>query len=262
MATMDHRKAAAELLDMRRTGRIADDLPADLRPAALAEAYTIQAALVDGMLAAGATPVGYKCACTSPIAQEALQIDRPVYGRLLPHSTSTSGVTLPADGFTHRVIEAEYGIRVARDVDERPGGHTSDSIAEYLDAVLPSIEIVDYRYVDWSVGALSVAADNAIHGWWITGEPIEDWRDLDLGSAPVTVRTNGEVTTTGTGTNVLGHPLNVMAWLADELPRFGGRLRAGDLVTTGVVTDVFEGQPGDHIVAEFAGLGSVEVSFT
>ena len=260
-AAMDHAKAADELLDMRQTGRVVPDLPEDLRPTDLADAYAIQALLVDGLVSDGERTIGYKCACTSEIAQEALQIDRPVYGRLLSHTTTPSGSVLDTDRFTHRVVEAEVGIRVGADVPALDGGHTADSIAEYLDAVIPSIEIVDYRWVDWSVGALRVAADNAIHGWWVEGEPVTGWRDLDLAAVEVTVRTNGEVTTTGTGANALGHPLNVMAWLADELPRFGGQLRAGDLVTTGVVTDVFEGERGDAITAEFAGLGSVELSF-
>lgn len=259
---MDHPRAAAELLDMRRTGRIAPDLPADLRPTDLAAAYEIQARLVDGLLPDGAQAIGYKCACTSEIAQQALAIDRPVFGRLLSHTTSPSGIELPADRFTHRVIEAEYGIRVGDDVPERDGGHTAESIADHVEAVIPAVEIVDYRYADWSVGALPVAADNAIHGWWIQGEAVTDWRGIDLGDGAVTVRRNGEVVTTGSGANVLGHPLNVLAWLADELPRFGRRLRAGDLVTTGVVTDVFEADRGDAITADFAGLGTVELSFT
>ena len=60
---------------------------------------------------------------------------------------------------------------------------------------------------------------------------------------------------------VLGHPLTVMAWLADELPRFGKQLRAGDYVTTGVTTDVFEAEAGDELRAEFAGIGAVELRF-
>lgn len=258
---MDHARAADELLDMRRTGRIEPDLPEAVRPADLTAAYAIQALLVDRLLPEGERAIGYKCACTSEIAQQALAIDRPVFGRLLSHTTSPSGVELPTDRFTHRVIEAEYGIRVGRDVPAADSGHTAESIAEHIDAVIPAIEIVDYRYTDWSLGAPQAAADNAIHGWWIMGEPVSDWRDLDLGSAPVTVRSNGDEITSGTGANVLGHPLNVLAWLADELPRFGGQLRAGDLVTTGVVTDVFEADRGDVITADFAGLGSVEVSF-
>ena len=47
-----------------------------------------------------------------------------------------------------------------------------------------------------------------------------------------------------------------MAWLADELPRFGLQLRRGDVVTTGVATDVFEVGAGESCVADFGPLGS------
>lgn len=258
---MDHRAAAGFLFEMRQQGRVEPDLPEPLRPTGLADAYAIQAVLVEQMLPDGAATIGYKCACTSPIAQAALRIDRPVFGRMMSHTMSGSGVALPASGFTHRVVEAEFGIRLGADVPERDGGHTAESIVPFIDAVIPAIEIVDYRYTDWAVGALAVAADNAIHGWWIHGEPVGDWQGLDLGATEVTVTTNGVVATTGVGANALGHPLKVMAWLANELPRFGRRLEAGDLVTTGVVTDVFEAAAGDVVEAEFAGLGSVSLSF-
>ena len=151
---MDFAEAADSLLDMRRTGRIEPDLPEGLRPIDLPEAYGIQALVVDGVLPTGAEPIGYKCACTSEIAQQALRIDRPVYGRLLSHTTSPTGVELTAARFTHRVIEAEFGFRMAQDVPGRAGGHTAESITPYVEAVIPAIEIVDYRYADWTVGAL------------------------------------------------------------------------------------------------------------
>jgi 2-keto-4-pentenoate hydratase len=255
---MDVSAAASELLDMRRTQRVEADLPADLRPADLTTAYAIQAELVAGLRG---DPIGYKCACTSPIAQDALRIDRPLFGRLLSETTSVSGTTLDASKFVHRVIEAEFGFRVARDIEPLDGGHTIESIADHVDAVIPAIEIVDYRYQSWTIGALQVAADNAIHGWWVHGEPVLDWRDLDLADCRVIVRRDDEVVTTGSGAAVLGHPLTVMAWLANELPRFGRSLRAGDVVTTGVTTDVFEAEAGDSIIAEFDGVGSVAVDF-
>lgn len=235
-------------------------MPDRLRPATLDDAYAVQAQVMAG-LGLG-EPIGYKCACTSPIAQEALQIDRPLFGRLLSGSTSGGGSTLDPERFVHRVVEAEFGFRIVDDVEPIDGGHTAETIVDFVGAVMPAIEIVDYRYESWAVGALPVAADNAIHGWWIHGAPVADWRDLDLGDVPVTVERNGELETTGSGANVLGHPLNVMAWLADELPTYGLRLRAGDLVTTGVTTDVFEAESGDHIVAHFDGLGSVAVGFS
>jgi 2-keto-4-pentenoate hydratase len=52
-----------------------------------------------------------------------------------------------------------------------------------------------------------------------------------------------------------------MAWLADELPRFGRGLRVGDVVTTGVTTGVFEAVAGDSVEARFDGVGDVAVHF-
>ena len=247
---------------MRTNRRVVLDLPVPLRPQTLTEAYAIQDRVVAALLAkSGGRATGYKVACTNELAQAALQIDRPVFGRMMSQTTTPSPATLAAAGFTHRVIEAEFGFRVADDIEPVAGGHTQSTIAAHIDALVPSIEIVDHRFESWAVGALRVAADNAIHGWWVHGEPVTDWRDHDLASAAVSVTRNGELVTTGSGAAVLGHPLNVMAWLADELPTFGRQLRRGDLVTTGVATDVFEIGAGDTCVADFGPFGTVTVSF-
>ena len=255
-------EAATELLDMRANRRVVPDLPLSLRPQTLADAYAIQHRVVAGLLATvGGRCIGFKVACTNDIAQAALQIDRPVFGRLMSQSTSPTGTTLAADQFTHRVIEAEFAFRVGVDVEPVDGGHTQTTIAEHIDALTPAIEIVDYRFESWAVGALRIAADNAIHGWWLRGDPVTDWRGHDLAASAVSVTRDGELVTTGSGAAVLGHPLNVMAWLADELPRFGLGLRRGDVVTTGVATDVFEAGAGDSCVADFGPFGQVTVAF-
>ena len=253
--------AAEELLDMRATHRIETDLPDELRPANLHEAYAIQRRVVAGLLPVDGHCIGYKAACTSPIAQAALEVHAPLFGRLMSHSSRPSGCTLSTHDFVHRVIEAEFAFRLSADVPPVPGGHTIETISACIDAVLPAIEVVDYHYVAWTIGALQVAADNAIHGAWVHGDRFDDWRTIDLPAAGVTVRVDGDLVTSGSGAAVLGHPLAVMAWLADELPRFGLRLEAGDLVTTGVTTGVFEANAGDEIEAEFEGIGSVRVRF-
>jgi 2-keto-4-pentenoate hydratase len=255
-------EAATELLDMRAHRRVVPDLPPSLRPETLADAYAIQERVVAALTGQeGGRCIGFKVACTSEIAQAALQIDRPVFGRLMSQSTSPSGTALAAGRFTHRVIEAEFAFRIGADVEPVHGGHTPATIAEHIDALIPGIEIVDHRFESWAVGALRIAADNAIHGWWIRGEPVTNWRGADLAASSVSVARGGERVTTGSGAAVLGHPLNVMAWLADELPRFGRRLRRGDVVTTGVATDVFEAVAGDSCVADFGPFGTVSVTF-
>jgi 2-keto-4-pentenoate hydratase len=254
--------AATELLDMRANRRVVPDLPLALRPQTLTDAYAIQHRVVASLVSEGGGQcIGFKVACTNEIAQRALHIDRPVFGRLMSHSTSSSGTTLAASRFTHRVVEAEFAFRVGVDVEPVDGGHTQATIAEHIDALIPGIEIVDHRFESWAVGALPIAADNAIHGWWLRGEPVTDWSGYDLAASAVSVTRDGELATTGSGAAVLGHPLNVMAWLADELPRFGLRLCRGDVVTTGVATDVFEAGAGESCVADFGPFGTVTVAF-
>ena len=44
-------------------------------------------------------------------------------------------------------------------------------VYESIEYVLPSIEIVDSRYIDWtSIGVNNIIADNAAHAHWIYGE--------------------------------------------------------------------------------------------
>jgi 2-keto-4-pentenoate hydratase len=260
---MDRVAAACEyLLDLRRTRRRVAALPPDVVPRSLAEGYEVQERLVRSLLdRSGGHPVGYKVACTSELAQKALGVDGPFFGVLLSHSCHRTAATLPASDFTVRCAEAEFGFEMAADVPAGPV-YTADSIKEFIATALPSLEIVDHRYHDWQVvGAPSLLADNAIHGAWVAGDPYPGWRDLDFARHPVTLTVSGGETFPGSGAAVLGNPLTVVAWLANELPRFGRRLRRGDRITTGVTTGIYLAQPGDRLVADFGPLGRVELDF-
>jgi 2-keto-4-pentenoate hydratase len=260
---MDRVTAACEyLLDLRRTRRRVAALPADVVPRSLAEGYQVQDRLVRHLLdQSGGKPIGYKIACTSVLAQKALGVDGPFFGVLLSHATHTGPARLRVSDFTVRCAEAEFGFEMADDVPTGPA-YTAETITGYIASALPSIEIVDHRYHDWQkVGAPSLLADNAIHGAWVPGEPYPGWRDLDFARHPVSLVVNGEKTFPGSGAAVLGNPLTVVAWLANELPRFGRRLRRGDRITTGVTTDIYLAQAGDRLAADFGPLGCVELAF-
>ena len=93
------------------------------------------------------------------------------------------------------------------------------------------------------------------------GEPCPGWRDFDFVTHPTNLVVNGERKFPGTGAAVLGNPLNVVAWLATELPRHGRRLCRGDRVTTGVTTGIYLAVPGDRLVADFGRIGRVSLDF-
>ena len=238
------------LLELRLERRTVDELPASLVPPSLADGYRTQAHLTALLCATrGGAPIDYKVALTSQVAQSLVGHPAPVYGRLLSHSSYRGPATLDAAEFTTRVVEVEFGFRMATDVPA--GEQTSASIARHVAAVLPSIEIVDHRFAGLDrMSASGLAADNAIHGAWIEGEPVPTFADLDLAHHAVNLSVNREQILTGAGDRVLGHPLNVLAWLANELPVHGLALRAGDLVTTGLATDgIYDASAGDSLLS-------------
>ena len=254
--------AADYLMGLRRGRRQVPHLPSDIAPRSLEEGYLIQNAFVGRLLAwHGGRTCGYKIACTSRVAQDALGVSSPLFGRLLTATCHRSGVSLPAGDYLVRCAEVEFGFLIGDDVPT-DRHYTIETIRPWVAALLPAMEIVDHRFVDWQkVGAATLAADNAIHGAWIYGSPVPDWQSFDLAQQQTCLVVNGRQRFPGSGGAVLGHPLAALAWLANELPRYGLSLERGDYVSTGLTTAIYLAQPGDHLRGDFGSLGQVEVQF-
>ena len=63
-----------------------------------------------------------------------------------------------AQGLKHTIARAALGLAVFAIVTAGVVAvtqmTTAETIADFIDAVVPAIEIVDYRYESWAVGAL------------------------------------------------------------------------------------------------------------
>ena len=262
------REAAALLRAARRCCQPLDALPERCRPTTMAEAYAIQAAFVAGPAAEDEAllPCGFKLACTSPKAQQALGSDGPFYGRLICDGIFDSPHAQAAAPFLFRLVEPEFVLCLAEDLPKRNRPYEEDEVAEAVECLFPAIEIVTSAYGEswWHAGAEALAADNAVHGFLVLGTPRPDWRDLDLPGHSVHLTINGETVGRGQGANALGGPVTALTWLANSLRKAedGPALAAGDLVTTGVVTDFEMMQAGDSACADFGELGRVELRFT
>jgi 2-keto-4-pentenoate hydratase len=210
----------------------------------------------------GGRAVGYKVACTNKLAQDLLGTDTPFYGRLLSPFVYQSPARIKAQHFSMRLIEAEFSFQLASDLPREGAPYDRESVATAVGSILPSIELVDTRYTVWTEVAIpSLISDNGCNSGWVQGKALETWRHLDLASHKVGLRVNGEEKLSGSGAAVLGHPLNSLVWLANTLCEQGKALKSGDLVSTGVCTDVYLAEPGDNIVADFGTLGTVTVTF-
>jgi 2-keto-4-pentenoate hydratase len=254
-------RAAEILYGLRLTVTTMDELPAEMRPESLAAGYEIQNELVNRLEARyRGTGTGYKIACTNLKAQMLLNTDAPVFGRLSSCFTRSSPARINAKEFPLLGIEPEFAFEIAKDVSRSDTPYTADTIADYIRNVMPTIELVGHRFSSWNkFDAPILAADNAIHQAWIPGTAVKDWEQTNFSDHPVELIVNGNAAMSGSGANVLGNPLNALAWLANELPLWGRSLKAGDLITTGTCTDVYMAHSGDKIRADFADLGGVDL---
>jgi 2-keto-4-pentenoate hydratase len=250
------------LTEARIRRRRLPELPEAVRPATIEDAYGCQNGVVDHLLAHyGGSVIGYKIACTNEIAQRQLHVDAPFFGRMLSATTFDSGARIEADQFFMRVMEAEFAFLMGEDLPPRDSPRSVDEVGAAVAGVLPGIEIVDSRFDSWTtVGTPSLIADNACHAAWVKGPLLDAWRGIDLAQQPVRLEINGNLTASGSGAAVLGHPLNALLWLANALNSRKLGLRAGQYVTTGVTTDIYLAQKNDAVSADFGAIGHVSLT--
>jgi 2-keto-4-pentenoate hydratase len=257
-------KSNAELLFEARTkfARL-PELPEAVRPKTPEPAYACQDALVRKLIQHyGGHGIGYKIACTNVTAQRQLNVDGPFYGRMMSAFCFDSPARIDASQFFMRVVEAEFAFRMAQSLPARPTPYQPEEMAGAIEGVLPGIEIVDSRFTDWTtIGAPSLIADNACHAAWVKGRLTTGWRGLDLAAHTVRLTVNGKLHREGSGRAVLGSPLIALTWLANQLSSQGLGLEGGQYVTTGVTMEVYMGERGDRIQADFGSLGTVDLNF-
>jgi 2-keto-4-pentenoate hydratase len=255
------RRAAGLLLAARGDLSPIPALPEDCRPETAAAGYAIQAAV---QAAHGGRLAGFKIGATSEIAQTLLATDGPFHGCLFAEGVHDSPATLSAGSFNFRLIEPEFAFRLGADLPAREAPYRRDEVAAAVTTLHPAFEVVTSAYgTDWvEAGLAQLIADNGAHGRLVLGPGTEDWRGFDLAAHEAVFAKDGAELGRGLGANALGHPLNALAWLADRGVLDGRGLKAGDLVTTGLVTPFAYAEAGDQLRADYGPLGAVELQFS
>ncbi len=254
------RQAARAMLGQHREKQNMTPLTGTLRPPDLDAAVAIQDAYIELMHALDRPLGGWKIALTTPVMQALVGIDHPCCGAILDDTIHTSPCQRRADDYVRIAVEAEIAVRIGRDVPLSDGAHTRATIAEFVAAAMAAIEIVDDRNWDYdSADVRDLVADNSFNFGCVLGAPRADWREIDLAHVPGRLRIDGEVVGAGCGADVLGHPLEALAWLANHLGERGRGLHAGEVVMMGSIVATQWPQAGDTIVAELDGFGAAEL---
>jgi len=254
--------AAKAIATARRTRAPLASLAADVAPRDEAEGYKVQRALHDLMLPQTGAMVGYKIGCTSAVMQRYLDIPHPCGGGVFAKGVHDSGAKLAASDYVRVGVECEIAVRLARDLSPSEEPFTAEWVAESVEAYYPAIELVDDRYVKWeTMGAPTLVADDFFAAGCVLGKAVARTKAPDLLTVKGRAIVNGKEAGRGTGADVLGHPHNALAWLANHLAEEGKGLHAGQIVLTGSLVKTVWLDAGDSVKMELDGLGTVEAKF-
>lgn len=257
VATRD--ELAADLAQAERSGEPIAPLTAGYPDIDVVDAYEIQLINIRQRVAEGARVLGHKVGLSSLAIQQMMGVDEPDYGHLLDEMQLFEDVPVKANRYLYPRVEVEVGFVLNADL---PGaGCTEDDVLAATEALVPSIELIDTRITDWQIELCDTIADNASSAGFVLGQARVSPRDIDIKGIDAVLRCNGQVVAEGRTDAVLGNPVTAVAWLARKVDGFGVRLRKGDVVLPGSCTRAIDVHAGDHFVAEFAGLGSVRLSF-
>jgi 2-keto-4-pentenoate hydratase len=241
---------ARRLLDARRTQTRVS--LADLLPADAAEAYAVQ-----DLVAQSLGPIGgWKVGAKGPDGE-------PTCAPLAAAGIVATPARLADGAWRSRGIETELAVRFDADLPERETPYTRDEVLAAIGALLPAIEVVETRLVEFpKAQPLAMLADMGAHGALVTGVPIAFTPAL-LDSAGLHARQwfDDKEVVNKAGGNPAGDLGRLLTWLANHCAARGLGLTTGQIVTTGSCTGMLFAPAGAKARGAVAGLGECAVTF-
>jgi 2-oxo-3-hexenedioate decarboxylase len=211
----------------------------------------------------GWVPVGRKIGFTNRTIWARYGVYQPMWAHTWRHTVrfaTGEATTLALEGFAQPRIEPEVVFKLAAAVPV-----TDDPVAVLaaVEWMAPGFEIVQSHFPGWKFEAPDCTAAFGLHGALVVGTPVavtERNRAEIAALLPtftLTLRRGGEVIDVGVGANVLDSPAMALVHLARVLakqPQFPP-LDAGEIITTGTVTDAWPVSPGESWSSDYGSLG-------
>jgi 2-keto-4-pentenoate hydratase len=242
--------AADLLLDARRTGVPIEDLPKELQPVTLDEAYFVQGLLAQAFGEIG----GWKIGAPTPEAT-------PLFGPMMSAWMAPSESII--DGTRRfRGLESEIAFLMGKDLPPRAAPYSMDEVVAAIESCHPVIEVIESGLLDpLKAERLSMIADLQMHGGFVYGAAVADWKKIDFKAEHVVIAVDGVVRVERTGSNTSGDLMRLLPWLANEGTARTCGLKAGQWVTTGSWTGVTVADPGSTADVTFSTAGQVHLRF-
>jgi 2-oxo-3-hexenedioate decarboxylase len=235
----------------------------------LDEAYEVVEQVRGMREAQGERSVGRKIGFTNSAAWVGYGISGPIWNYVYDctvHNLADLGNEFALKDLAEPRIEPEIALHLTR----RPHADMTDAdLLGCIDWICHAFEMVNSVFPGWSFTAADATAAFGVHTALLIGEKTDTtgerarWLEALSGFEVELSGSNGQ-RRQGHAQNVLGGPLKALRFLLQELDRLpGGKpLRAGELVTTGTLTEAMPALAGETWVTSFIGidLGGLRVT--
>lgn len=227
------------------------------------QAYEIQMALLERMLADGESLVGWKMGGT--LAAKPGDTLDPIFGFMLASDEYNSGDTIPATRFCEDTtnVEAEVCFWINKDL---PGPSISRKQVEgAVGGVGGASELISVRVRD-AQGSRAASpelaiADGLSHGGFILPGKKVPLADAGFEEETGCVKINGNVIAVGHAKSMMGgKPLDAVVALANRLLKYGHHLRAGNVVIIGSMLESPPAGAGDRAEIVFSTYEDLSIS--
>ena len=256
-------EAARSLFDEYRSNRTFTALPGPWNIETIPDAYAVQREYLRLLAQVQGEVAGYKLAYTTATMQQRAGWHEPCSGALMATTIYHSPARLTGSNYQRLGMECEVAVQLAADLPASGAPYTRESVSQAVGAVMAAFEVIDMRLpegMDGLARTLTSVATNISNAGAVLGPPVADWRDLDLAAARGAASINGEEVGSGYGSDVMGHPFEPLAWLANKLASEGQGLPAGAIVITGSIVPPRFLEQGDGALVTVEGLGEATLS--
>jgi len=217
-----------------------------------ATAYAVGERLRELRLARGEQPLGWKIGFTNRGIWARYGVYQPMWAPVWGSTTELLDgkvCTLALAGLNQPRLEPEIVFGLAH---APRAGMSLEQLRGCVQWVAHGFEVVHTHYEGWRFTAPDTAADFALHGRLRVGPrvPVTDWPTLatDLAALEVELSCDGVVKERGRGAIVLDGPLHALRAMVEAMavttPHWS--IAAGDVVTTGTITDAWPLAPGQR----------------
>ncbi|KAF2011821.1 putative TodF product hydratase [Aaosphaeria arxii CBS 175.79] len=226
-------------------------------PALSAEgAFEVQRITVRNALADGDRLVGMKLGNIAKVMQDAFGLDQPDYGFLLASSFRYEGTTLKLEEYIKPYVELEPAFVLKAPL--RGPNVTAADVISAIDYAIPAIEIIDSRIINWEIGLQDTLADNGSTAAVLLGGTQRRLDQLTLSDMKGVLKFNSKEVMTGNTSNILGNPINAVAWLANRLAHYNVGLEAGQVVLPGSCLQAVPMREAGRWTCTYEGWGTIE----